>query len=73
MKCNRNSQSLETISCQYNVLLYCSYTGEQCEVDIAECRSTPCQNEGTCIEPVPAKYVCQCSEGFEGENCEKGK
>lgn len=43
-------------------------TGDNCEIDIDECKSSPCF-EGTCIDKI-GDYFCECNEGFEGENCE---
>ena len=31
----------------------------------------PCGNGGTCIDK-PNKYVCNCPEGFTGEQCLTG-
>lgn len=48
---------------------YDGYTGALCQIDINECRSNPCQNGGTCSEPFPNLYVCQCPPNFEGPQC----
>ena len=45
------------------------FNGTFCDVDIDECNSNPCQNEGTC-EEWENTYKCFCKEGFEGQNCE---
>ncbi|XP_052802802.1 fibropellin-3-like [Mya arenaria] len=39
-----------------------------CCVDIKECASNPCQNEGTCNEMVNI-YTCTCPPGTTGDNC----
>ena len=41
-------------------------------VDIDECASTPCQNEGTCTD-LEGGYSCNCVAGYEGTNCESGR
>ena len=41
-------------------------------VDIDECASDPCQNDGTCIDQV-AGFECECADGYEGDVCEIGK
>ena len=41
---------------------------EEC-LDINECESDPCQNQGTCLNR-EAAYECQCVEGYTGTVCE---
>ena len=42
-------------------------------LDINECVSEPCQNNGTCIDRVN-KYRCDCDgTGYTGKNCETGE
>ena len=41
-------------------------------VDIDECKSSPCQNGGTCIDQVNT-FECNCGAGFQGDSCEEGK
>jgi hypothetical protein len=38
-------------------------------VNINECESSPCQNNGTCIDGVAA-FSCVCRPGFAGARCE---
>ena len=46
------------------------YTGQDCDVDIDDCASNPCENEGRCIDGVNL-YTCDCTDtGFMGDNCE---
>ena len=51
------------------------WTGDNCEDDIDECASTPCEN-GLCFDSVSSNdtvpvdnYTCTCHAGWEGENC----
>ncbi|XP_028330836.1 zonadhesin, like isoform X2 [Gouania willdenowi] len=37
------------------------------------CLSSPCQNGGTCDASSNNIYTCQCTDGFEGTNCEVEK
>ena len=52
------------------------WTGVDCDVDLVECDSNPCNNDGECSEsstnpqiPIDS-YGCSCARGFEGLNCE---
>ena len=60
------------------------YTGTNCDIEINECDSNPCQNNGTCHDLLN-DYRCQCKykvekvpggtnrtfeTGFRGKNCE---
>ena len=40
-------------------------------VDIDDCRSNSCKNDGTCIDGVN-DYTCNCATGYTGDNCETG-
>ncbi|NWQ81547.1 FBP1 protein, partial [Columbina picui] len=66
--------------CQYNQSGYicdcpAGFLGHNCEIDINECFSMPCQNRGTCIDlPNSSKIhwcICSCMPGFTGKNCEE--
>lgn len=43
------------------------YDGQNCEREINECRSHPCQNGGTCIDLV-GHYICSCPPGTRGRS-----
>ena len=38
-------------------------------LDIDECVSLPCQNNGTCVDG-EGVYTCICTSGFTGDQCE---
>ena len=40
-------------------------------VDVDECSSFPCQNDGNCTDDVDS-YTCECQPGFWGVDCETG-
>jgi hypothetical protein len=45
------------------------FTGTNCEVNIDDCASNPCQNGGTCSDGIEA-FTCSCAPGFTGTSCE---
>lgn len=45
------------------------FEGKQCEIDIDECSSNPCQNGATCNQYVDS-YTCTCPLGFSGSDCQ---
>jgi Notch-like protein len=58
-------------SFQYVCACAAGYTGVDCEVDINECSSAPCQHGGACttIFDAPDAYNCDCTAGYAGDNC----
>ena len=40
-------------------------------VDIDDCSSSPCRNDGTCIDKIN-RYICNCKSGYNGTVCETG-
>ncbi|GAA6102591.1 sushi, nidogen and EGF-like domain-containing protein 1 isoform X1 [Tachysurus ichikawai] len=45
------------------------FTGRTCQIDIDECSSYPCQNDGKCTDGVNS-FTCYCPPGFTGVLCE---
>ena len=41
-------------------------------LDIDECNSGPCQNDGTCVDGINS-YSCSCLAGYSGPNCESSE
>lgn len=53
-----------------SVLCRCrpGYHGANCQVNVDDCASAPCQNAGTCQDGVN-DYTCSCTLGYTGKNC----
>ena len=43
-----------------------------CDLDIGECSSVPCQNNGTCVDEIN-RFSCNCTSAFTGALCETSK
>ncbi len=58
-------------TCQFDGRCICDagFVGAQCEIDIDECASVPCKNDGEC-EDLDDAYRCTCLQGFTGERCQ---
>jgi len=61
--CNDGNQTF-TCSC------FSGFNGSFCEIDIAPCDPSPCENNATCADLGPDQYECICMDGFSGDNCE---
>lgn len=44
-------------------------SGTNCEIDIDECETMPCQNNATCVDEIN-NFTCFCPAGFTGRLCE---
>lgn len=53
----------------YECLCVTGVTGANCQININECDSNPCQF-GTCTDKIGG-YVCECEDGYEGVHCEQ--
>ena len=53
--------------CRLHLFVIICNVGVNCEDEIAECASSPCENNATCIELLN-EYRCNCYEGFTGMN-----
>lgn len=51
-----------------NISLFCN-KGVNCDAEIDECDSDPCQNGGLCNDHV-GFYTCTCARGYQGMQCE---
>ena len=37
---------------------------------VSPCNNNPCNNGGYCIATSARSYICRCTVGYEGTNCE---
>lgn len=49
---------------------YPFFIGQRCTVDVDECVSKPCMNNGICHN-TQGSYMCECPPGFSGMDCEE--
>ncbi|XP_007455692.1 PREDICTED: protein delta homolog 1 isoform X1 [Lipotes vexillifer] len=47
------------------------WDGHLCDLDVRACASTPCANNGTCVNLDNGQYECSCAPGFSGKDCQK--
>ncbi|NXD42033.1 SNED1 protein, partial [Copsychus sechellarum] len=48
------------------------FVGQRCETDSSSCEDRSCQNRQTCNYIRPGRYICTCSPGYYGSNCQYG-
>lgn len=60
----------ECLDLGQSILCRCQagFTGPNCQVNVDNCASSPCQNAGTCQDGVN-DYTCSCTLGYTGKNC----
>ncbi|XP_021099950.1 protein delta homolog 1 isoform X3 [Heterocephalus glaber] len=47
------------------------WDGKLCNIDVRACTSTPCANNGTCMDLGSGHYECACVPGHSGKGCQK--
>lgn len=50
-------------------MCFSGYAGDNCDIGLNECGSSPCLNGGTC-QDMDGRYECKCAAGFAGPNCD---
>ncbi|XP_059586850.1 sushi, nidogen and EGF-like domain-containing protein 1 isoform X3 [Alligator mississippiensis] len=48
------------------------FVGQRCETDLSSCEDRNCRNRQTCNYIRPGRYICTCSPGYYGSNCQYG-
>ena len=54
--------SCDVSKCRASVL---TFLGNNCEIEVNECLSQPCQNGGSCIDELDS-FSCRCPHGISG-------
>ncbi|XP_033110748.1 cubilin-like [Anneissia japonica] len=67
--CTNNPGFQMTSGSSYICICNPGYSGNNCQNNVNECSSNPCQNGGTCSDGVDG-YTCSCASGYDGPNCE---
>nr|XP_020044073.1 protein delta homolog 1 isoform X4 [Castor canadensis] len=47
------------------------WDGKLCDIGVQACTSTPCANNGTCMNLSDGDYECSCIPGYSGKDCQK--
>lgn len=48
------------------------YYGDKCQNTTLQCASSPCLNQGVCVEGI-SYFTCECTGDYEGKRCEVPK
>ncbi len=52
----------------YSCACVAGYSGPNCQTNVNECGSNPCQNGASCVDAVNS-FTCSCVGGFSGLLC----
>ncbi|ESO09362.1 hypothetical protein HELRODRAFT_109631 [Helobdella robusta] len=70
-ECKNGGTCLVTEANVYGFMCHCpdGYQGVTCEVQVDNCASNPCFNNGLCVNGV-GTFTCICADGFAGSYCQ---
>ncbi|KAI6649065.1 Protein jagged-1a-like [Oopsacas minuta] len=68
--CNGECVNDVTLSEGYICDCYPGYTGPTCHIDIDDCITGECLNQGICTDGLN-EYFCECQYGYAGDRCEE--
>lgn len=52
----------------YRCECFYGFTGINCEINIDDCGTNPCLNDGTCLDSLGG-FKCACKSGYAGKDC----
>ncbi|CAF0782126.1 unnamed protein product [Brachionus calyciflorus] len=68
---NGTSRCVQTGFGSYACVCKDGYIGKYCDVKLIPCQSSPCFNNGNCIDsPDSLGFICNCPKGYFGNRCE---
>ncbi|XP_061492670.1 sushi, nidogen and EGF-like domain-containing protein 1 isoform X6 [Rhineura floridana] len=69
--CLNGGQCMDLVD-NYTCVCVAPFTGPRCETDLSACEGRNCRNRQTCNYIRPGRYICTCSPGYYGNNCQYG-
>ncbi|CAF1668837.1 unnamed protein product [Adineta ricciae] len=68
-KCLNNGTCIVNVEDKRESCLCTSaFTGDRCQINIDECSSSPCRNDGSCIDGL-GEFMCSCPQDVHIPGC----